>query len=92
MTTSDEGEEQVLEFLDSILQRKSVCDFLDAVVARVEQRLQADPAAVMAWEPVPLDVYATPLPSGPGVRHVTPFGGDDGQLLAPGRRRFGGRQ
>jgi len=62
MMTADEGEEKVLEFLDRILQRKPVRAFLDAVIARVEQRLQADPAAVMAWEPIPLDVYGTPLP------------------------------
>jgi hypothetical protein len=60
--TADEREEKVLEFLDRILQGKPVRAFLDAVVARVEQQLRADPAAVMAWESVPLDVYGTPLP------------------------------
>jgi hypothetical protein len=60
--TADEREEKVLEFLDRILQRKPVRAFLDAVVARVEQQLQADPAAVMAWETIPLEIYATPLP------------------------------
>jgi hypothetical protein len=64
MKTAEEREENVLEFLDRILQGRPVRAILDAVVARVEQRLQADPAAVMAWEPVPLDVYGTPLPSG----------------------------
>jgi len=64
MMTAAEREEKVLEFLDRILQRKPVRAFLDTVVARVEQQLQADPAAVMAWEPVPLDVYDTPLPGG----------------------------
>src|SRR5262249_41268581 len=53
-----------LDCLDRILQRQPVRDFLDTVVARVEQQLQADPSAVMAWEPVPLDVYGTPLPGG----------------------------
>jgi len=62
MMTTDAREEKVLDFLDRMLQRKHVRAFLDAVVARVEQRLRADPAAVMAWEPVPLDVYGTPLP------------------------------
>jgi hypothetical protein len=62
MMTADEREEKVLEFLDRLLQGKPVRAILDAVVARVEQKLRADPAAVMAWEPVPLDVYGTPLP------------------------------
>jgi hypothetical protein len=64
MITADEREENVLEFLDRILQGKPLRAILDAVVARVEQKLRADPAAVMAWEPVPLDVYGTPLPGG----------------------------
>jgi hypothetical protein len=64
MMTADEPEEKVLEFLDHILQREPVRAFLDAVAARVEQWLRADPAEVMAWEPVPLDVYGTPLPGG----------------------------
>jgi hypothetical protein len=62
MLTADERETKVLDFLDLILQRKPVRAFLDAVVARVEQQLRADPAAAMAWEPIPLDVYGTPLP------------------------------
>jgi hypothetical protein len=62
--TTDDPEEKVLQFLDRILQRKPVRAFLDAVVARVEERLRADPAAAMAWEPIPLDVYGTPLLGG----------------------------
>jgi len=62
MMTADEPEEKVLEFLDRMLQRKPVRAFLDVVVTRVEQRLRTDPASVMAWEPIPLDVYGTPLP------------------------------
>jgi len=64
MMTADEREEKVLDFLDRILQGKPLRAFLDAVLARVEQQLRADPAAMMAWEPVPLDVYGTPLPGG----------------------------
>jgi hypothetical protein len=62
MMTMDEGEQKVLEFLDRILQREPVRTYLDVVVTRVEQRLRADSASVMAWEPIPLDVYGTPLP------------------------------
>src|SRR5262249_30681916 len=60
--TMDEGEQKVLEFLERILQIETVRAFLDVVVTRVEQRLRADSASVMAWEPIPLDVYGTPLP------------------------------
>jgi hypothetical protein len=62
MMTADEPEEKVLEFIDRILQRSPVRAFLDAVVTRVEQQLRANSEAVMAWEPIPLDVYGTPLP------------------------------
>jgi hypothetical protein len=41
--TADEREEKVLEFLDRILQGKPLRALHDAVVARVEQQLQADP-------------------------------------------------
>jgi hypothetical protein len=62
MITADEREEKVLDYLDRILQKMPVRAFLDGVVARVEQQLRAEPVAVMAWEPISLDVYSTPLP------------------------------
>ena len=62
MMNTDQHEEKVLEFLDQMLQHKPVRAFLYVVAARVEQRLQADPKATMAWEPVPLSFYGTPLP------------------------------
>jgi hypothetical protein len=62
--TIDKREETVLTFLDHLLQGKPARDSIDVVVARVERKLQASPAAVMAWEPIPLDIYATPLPGG----------------------------
>jgi hypothetical protein len=64
MNGADETEDMVLEFLDRILQGEPVRAVLDAVAGRVAQRLHADPSAVMAWEPVPLDVFDTPLPGG----------------------------
>src|SRR5262249_25046025 len=57
-----EDEEGVLRFLDNLFYHKLVRAFLDGVVQRIEQRLQNDSAAVMAWEPVPLDLYGTLLP------------------------------
>jgi phosphinothricin acetyltransferase len=56
------GEVSVLEVLDRLLQQGPVRAFLDAVVVRVEQRLRDDPAAVMAWEAIPLELYGSPLP------------------------------
>jgi hypothetical protein len=58
------AERKIIGFVDGILQQEPVRSYLDGVASRVEQRLQADPAAVMAWEPVPLEVYGTPLPGG----------------------------
>jgi hypothetical protein len=50
--------------LDAILRWETTCALLDAIATRVEQKLDADPSALMAWEPVPLAVYSTPLPEG----------------------------
>jgi hypothetical protein len=55
-------EEKILLFLDGVLQRESVRCYLDGVAARAEHRLRTNPSGVMAWEPIPLDVYSTPLP------------------------------
>jgi hypothetical protein len=55
-------EKEVLGFLDNRLHREPVRAFVDAAITRIEQRLENDPAAVMGWEPVPLDLYGTPLP------------------------------
>jgi hypothetical protein len=61
-TAGDSDEEGVLRLLDSLLHQEPVRAFVDTVIARIEARLQDDPAAAMGWEPVPLDLYATPLP------------------------------
>jgi hypothetical protein len=61
-TAGDSDEEGVLRFLDGLLHQEPVRAFLDAAIARIEARLQDDPAAVMDWEPVPLDLYGTLLP------------------------------
>jgi hypothetical protein len=58
------AETKIIGLVDGILQQESVRTYLDGAASRVEQRLRADPAAVMAWEPVPLDAYGTPLPGG----------------------------
>lgn len=57
-----EDEERVLRFLGELLRCERVRAVLDGVALRVEQRLREDPAAVMVWEPVPLDLYGGALP------------------------------
>ena len=59
---ASEPDVRVLEFLDRLLQQEPVRALLDVVVVRAEQHLRDDPAAVMAWEAIPLEVYGTPLP------------------------------
>jgi hypothetical protein len=62
MNDMGDDEEVVLQFLDRLLAREPVRAYLDGVVKRTEQRLQNNPGAVMAWEPVALDLYGTALP------------------------------
>lgn len=59
----DEAELEILQILDESVGRESVRAALDAVVARVDRKLVADPDALMAWEPVPLATYGDGLPS-----------------------------
>jgi hypothetical protein len=56
-------ERSILESLDSRLRSNSVRRAIGPVVDRVEQKLAQDPAAVMAWEPLPLSIYGENLPS-----------------------------
>jgi hypothetical protein len=55
---------ELLEVLDALLQEISVVELIDAIVSRVEKKLAADLAAVMAWEPIPLAIYGADLPEG----------------------------
>ena len=55
---------ELLHALDSLLRTKSVVEQIDLIVSRVEQKLAADASAVMAWEPIPLAIYAAALPDG----------------------------
>jgi hypothetical protein len=56
-------EQQTLEALDTLLQLDVLRTRIDAVVERVEKNLAQNPAAAMAWEPVPLSIYGDSLPS-----------------------------
>jgi hypothetical protein len=59
----DPNERSILESLDALLQVDNVRAAIAPVVERVEQKLARDPAAVMAWEPLPLSIYGESLPS-----------------------------
>jgi hypothetical protein len=59
----DPNERSILESLDALLQLDNVRAAIAPVVARVEQKLRRDRAAVMAWEPLPLSIYGEGLPS-----------------------------
>jgi hypothetical protein len=55
-------ERSLLESLDAILRSDAVRARLGPIVSRVEQSLEQDRAAPMAWEPIPLALYGAPLP------------------------------
>jgi hypothetical protein len=61
--TMDSQERSILESLDALLRVDSVRAAIAPVVERVERKLEEDPAAVMAWEPLPLSIYGEGLPS-----------------------------
>ena len=58
----DQEEALILETLDIAVRDESVIDRIDAIVSRVEQKLRVRPNDVLAWEPIPLDFYTSPLP------------------------------
>jgi hypothetical protein len=55
-------ERSLLELLDAILRSSVVRAKIQPIVQRVGRELARDPTAVMAWEPLPLDVYGDALP------------------------------
>jgi len=58
----DQEESRILEALDVAVRAEAIRPKIEAIVARVEQKLRESSDAVLAWEPVPLDFYAAPLP------------------------------
>jgi len=58
-----EDEVRILEALDAVLRQPGVRPVIEAVAARVEQKLASDTDATLAWEPVPVDIYGA-LPAG----------------------------
>src|SRR4030042_74764 len=53
---------KILEILDLAVKDKFVKSKIDSIVERVEKNLENDIKALMAWEPIPLDLYNQPLP------------------------------
>ena len=57
-------EDPLLGELDVFLRQPAVTARIDPIADHVERKLAGDPTAVMAWEPVPLEVYGPGLPAG----------------------------
>jgi len=55
-------EQKTLLILDKIVKQKSASAAIDSLIPKVEQKLAADPEAILAWEPIPLDTYGGKLP------------------------------
>ena len=55
-------EHRLLEDLDRAVNDVAVRHDIDAIVARVAEKLRERPGEVLAWEPIPLDLYRAPLP------------------------------
>jgi len=60
-----------LETLDTVLRSDKVREHIRSVVARVRDQLASRKEALMCWEPIPLDLIATPLP--PEIRSAWVF-------------------
>ena len=54
----------MLETLDGLVRQYSVRRVLDSVAGRIEDNLNADTLAVLAWEPLDLAIYGGSLPGG----------------------------
>jgi hypothetical protein len=58
----DQEESRILEALDLAVRCEAIRPKIEAIIARVEQKLGQRPNDVLAWEPVPLESYTEPLP------------------------------
>ena len=58
----DQEESGILEALDLAVRSEAITSKIDAIVARVEEKLRERPNDVLAWEPIPLNFYTAPLP------------------------------
>jgi hypothetical protein len=58
----EKEELEILEILDKAVSDHSVKQKIDKIVGRVEDNLNKNQSEVMAWEPIPLDLYQQKLP------------------------------
>jgi len=54
-------ERNILQILDELVNNRSVSAMIDPIVMRAEQKLVQQPDALMAWEPIPLDLHGKGL-------------------------------
>ena len=59
----DDSELKILHALDAAVSDESATAGIDKIVPGVEQALNESPDEVMAWEPIPLELYGAPLPA-----------------------------
>ncbi len=57
-----QDEYEILEALDVAVADKAITPSMDELVSRVEQKLSERPEDALAWEPIPLDLYRSPVP------------------------------
>jgi hypothetical protein len=58
----EKNELEILEFLDKAVSDHFVKQAMDKIIGRVEDNLYKNQSEVMAWEPIPLDLYKLKLP------------------------------
>ena len=64
MDLLDLEERQTLQTLEILIRQPAATIAIEMIAARVEQQLEHDSSAPMAWEPVPLEAFGAPLPLG----------------------------
>jgi len=58
----DPKELRILEMLDDAVKDENIARHMVGLIQRVEQSLKDNPKAMMAWEPIPLDMFRIELP------------------------------
>jgi hypothetical protein len=56
-------EHEILESLDKTVMDEKFTQYMNLAIQRVEELLEKNPVSLMAWEPVPLNIYTRELPS-----------------------------
>jgi len=59
----DETELRILQTLDAIIRQESLRSMIDSKVLQAEEKLVRHSELLLAWEPIPMDVYDKGLPS-----------------------------